>query len=151
MLRLSKLSGGRGAIEADKAFDASGLPVGHGTRSVAVWLLLLAALLWPLDVALRRIALGGTGVVATKNALARARRLEWRSFRPRLPSRAAAGHGSGNGNGSGDGTGADAGVTDQPPEVEEEPVYGPSQPVAKEVGTVSELLEKRQRRQTRRR
>jgi hypothetical protein len=149
MLRLSKLSGGRGAIEPAKAFDAAGLPVGHGTRSVAVLLLLLAALLWPLDVALRRIALGGAGVVAMKNVLARARQFEWRSFKPRLRSRAPAGHGNGHGNGRGGGKGD--GSTEGAAEGEEEPVYGPRQPVAKEIGTVSELLEKRQRRQSRRR
>jgi hypothetical protein len=149
LLRISKLSGGRGNIEPAKAFEAAGLPAGHGNRSVAVWLLLLAALLWPIDVALRRIALGGTGVVAMRNAFAKARRFEWRSFKPRLPARAGGGNGNGNGNGAAP-IPVGGGGAEEPDEVEE-PVYGPKEPVAKELETVSGLLEKRQRRQTRRR
>jgi hypothetical protein len=152
MLRLSKLSGGRGAIEPARAFDAANLPSGHGNRSVAIWLIVLAALLWPLDVALRRIALGGTGVVAMRTAWARARALDWRSLRPRRPARAVSGSADGRGKkgatvgvgGEADGTGAD---DDDLATV----AARPKEPVAKELGTVSELLEKRQRRQDRRR
>jgi Mg-chelatase subunit ChlD len=55
--RLSRLAGGRGPIEAAAAFDTDSLHKGHGRRTLTGWLLLLAALLWPLDCALRRLSL----------------------------------------------------------------------------------------------
>src|SRR5207244_363909 len=58
--RLSRLAGGRGAIGPAQSFDVRGLPAGHGRVPLAGWLLLAAALLWPVDVALRRLALHGT-------------------------------------------------------------------------------------------
>jgi Mg-chelatase subunit ChlD len=57
--RLSRLGGGRGAIAASAAFDQAGLPAGRRHLPLAAWLLGLAALLWPVDVALRRLALHG--------------------------------------------------------------------------------------------
>jgi Mg-chelatase subunit ChlD/uncharacterized membrane protein len=57
LVRLSRATGGRGAIKAAQAFDAAGLPAGRGRVALAGWLLLLAALAWPVDVALRRLAL----------------------------------------------------------------------------------------------
>jgi Mg-chelatase subunit ChlD len=56
--RLSRLTGGRGAIRPAAAFDARGLPPGRSRLPLAGWLLLLAALAWPVDVALRRLSLG---------------------------------------------------------------------------------------------
>ena len=56
LARLSQLSGGRGPIEAAAAFDPESLSKGQGRRTLTGWLLLLAALLWPLDCALRRLS-----------------------------------------------------------------------------------------------
>ena len=56
LARLSELAGGRGSIEAAAAFDTESLSKGHGRRTLTGWLLLLAALLWPLDCALRRLS-----------------------------------------------------------------------------------------------
>jgi Mg-chelatase subunit ChlD len=56
LARLSQLSGGRGPIEATAVFDTDSLHKGHGRRTLTGWLLLLAALLWPLDCALRRLS-----------------------------------------------------------------------------------------------
>ncbi|MFQ5523548.1 MAG: VWA domain-containing protein [Acidimicrobiia bacterium] len=55
---ISTATGGRGEIVASQAFDAEGLEVGVTERSYRWWFLLAAALLWPLDVALRRLRLG---------------------------------------------------------------------------------------------
>jgi len=57
LARLSQLAGGRGTIEATAAFDTDSLRKGQGRRQLTGWLLLLAALLWPLDCALRRLSL----------------------------------------------------------------------------------------------
>lgn len=78
--RLSRLGGGRGAIRAAAAFDPTGLPPGRASVALTGWLLLAAALLWPVDVALRRLALHGAATkaasrVAGRAALAVGRRL----------------------------------------------------------------------------
>jgi len=54
---LSAATGGRGEIDADQAFDPEGLEEGVTKRSLRWWFLLAAALLWPVDVALRRLRL----------------------------------------------------------------------------------------------
>lgn len=76
--RLSRATGGRGVIEAAAAFDKAGLPTGRGRVPLAAWLLLFAALAWPVDVALRRLALRGSVPVV--------RRLQqwrpWQRLRP---------------------------------------------------------------------
>ena len=64
LARVSALAGGRGPIEPAAAFDGAGLPVGHGRVALAGWMLLAAALLWPVAVALSRVALHGSGVAA---------------------------------------------------------------------------------------
>lgn len=81
--RVSKLSGGRGSITPARAFDPEGLPDGIARIALAGLFLLLAALLWPLDVALRRLSLHGTGIVAAKRAPKSA--AAW--LRARIPSR----------------------------------------------------------------
>ncbi|MDQ4069935.1 MAG: VWA domain-containing protein, partial [Actinomycetota bacterium] len=50
--RVSSLSGGRGAIQPAQAFEVGDLEPGRGRIALAGWLLLAAALLWPLAVAL---------------------------------------------------------------------------------------------------
>ncbi len=82
LVELSTRTGGRGAIEAEEAFDPAGLSAGRGRISLQGWLLALAALLWPIDVALRRLNLRGA--------------TEWRAVarrvvpRARLPKRSKA-------------------------------------------------------------
>ncbi len=57
MASISAATGGRGEIEAADAFDPEGLESGVSRQSFRWWFLLVAALLWPLDVALRRLRL----------------------------------------------------------------------------------------------
>lgn len=57
LLDVSRRSGGRGAIDPDDAFAEATLTEGRGRFPLAGGLLLLAALLWPIDVALRRLTL----------------------------------------------------------------------------------------------
>jgi Mg-chelatase subunit ChlD len=83
LARVSELSGGRGAIEAAAAFDVAELPAGRGRIPLAGWMLLAAALLWPLAVALSRVALHGSGVAALRTG----RRRLADSVRARIPAR----------------------------------------------------------------
>jgi hypothetical protein len=64
LVRLSRLASGRGAIEAAEAFDPESLSPGQARRALAGLLLVLAALLWPVDCALRRLSLSAPPVVA---------------------------------------------------------------------------------------
>ena len=57
MAGISAATGGRGEITPLQAFDPEGLVAGVSARSFRWWFLLAAALLWPLDVALRRLRL----------------------------------------------------------------------------------------------
>lgn len=57
LLRLSDLSGGRGAIEPSQAFDTADLAAGISEVDLGPLLLLLAALLWPIALALSRLSL----------------------------------------------------------------------------------------------
>lgn len=56
LLRLSELSGGRGAIGPTQAFDVADLAVGTREIDLANWFLLAAILLWPIAIALSRLA-----------------------------------------------------------------------------------------------
>ncbi len=55
MASISASTGGRGEIEAASAFDPEGLEAGVTEERYRWWFLLVAALLWPVDVALRRL------------------------------------------------------------------------------------------------
>lgn len=57
MASISAGTGGRGEISAAQAFDEEGLEEGVIERYFRWWFLLTAALLWPIDVALRRLRL----------------------------------------------------------------------------------------------
>jgi hypothetical protein len=57
MASISAGTGGRGEITAAQAFDEEGLEEGVIERYFRWWFLLAAALLWPIDVALRRLRL----------------------------------------------------------------------------------------------
>ncbi len=145
--RISALSGGRGEIEPAAAFAAAGLPAGSGRHDLAVWMLVLAALLWPLDIALRRLALHGTGVAQVRTALSGVRS---------VPKRVVTAFG---GRGRRRGVAGSAAAADV-----EAPVAGAAAVVAERqsrrrrrgaaipdpepqhVATLSELLDKRQRR-----
>lgn len=55
LLGISDGTGGRGEIRAEQAFDPEGLEPGVSERWYRWWFLLAAALLWPFDVASRRL------------------------------------------------------------------------------------------------
>jgi hypothetical protein len=57
MSSISAGTGGRGEITPAQAFDPEGLEEGVTERQFRWWFLLAAALLWPIDVALRRLRL----------------------------------------------------------------------------------------------
>lgn len=76
--RLSERTGGRGTITAADAFDPDGLPAGRARLALAGLLLVLAALLWPVDVALRRLALSQAAPPARNAAGRTLRRLRFR-------------------------------------------------------------------------
>jgi hypothetical protein len=80
--RVSQLAGGRGEIAPSEAFDPDGLDAGRSRVSLARWFLLAAALLWPVAVALSRLALRGT--VTAQAGYAGATALWW--LRTHLPS-----------------------------------------------------------------
>ncbi|HVL82028.1 MAG TPA: VWA domain-containing protein [Actinomycetota bacterium] len=70
-------SAGAGRVGPDprQAFDPDDLPPGRGSVPIAGWLLLAAALLWPVDVALRRLVVGQAGPAAVAAAASARRRL----------------------------------------------------------------------------
>ena len=78
MNRISITTGGRGAISPDQSWDAEGLSAGLRRVALAGPFLLLAALLWPLAVALSRLSLRGATAAGARagasNVLRRARR-----------------------------------------------------------------------------
>ncbi len=80
---ISDATGGRGAIEPAQAFDTADLRAGRSRWPLAGWFLLVAALLWPVAVALSRLALWG----AVTQRLAYARASVWYQVRTRWPSR----------------------------------------------------------------
>jgi Mg-chelatase subunit ChlD/uncharacterized membrane protein len=57
MASISSNTGGRGEIAVDEAFSPEGLEEGLTEKQYRWWFLLAAALLWPFDVALRRLRL----------------------------------------------------------------------------------------------
>ena len=65
---LSTRTGGRDEIEAKQAFDADGLRSGRAKVTLAGWLLLAAALLWPFGVAVSRLAYRGRAAGAGAKA-----------------------------------------------------------------------------------
>jgi Mg-chelatase subunit ChlD len=83
LANVSALSGGRGAIDPAHAFDVAELRAGHGHVRLAGWLLVAAALLWPVAVALSRVALHGSGAAAVRGG---GRRL-LEAVRSRVPAR----------------------------------------------------------------
>lgn len=66
LTELSARTGGRGRIEASAAFDVAGLEAGRARIPLQGWFLVLAALLWPVDVALRRLNFRGASGWRTK-------------------------------------------------------------------------------------
>ncbi|MGB8858152.1 MAG: VWA domain-containing protein [Ilumatobacteraceae bacterium] len=85
MARLSTETNGRGEIGAGEAWDGNGLTAGFRRLALAGPFLLLAALLWPLAVALSRLSLRGATVAGAKGGLATTGRRLRRAL-PRLGS-----------------------------------------------------------------
>ncbi|MDY7103898.1 MAG: VWA domain-containing protein, partial [Actinomycetota bacterium] len=83
LLRLSELSGGRGEITADQAFDVADLQAGSRQFDLTPWLVALAVLLWPLAVAMSRLA-WRRGALAQGAEKARSTASILASRRPRL-------------------------------------------------------------------
>jgi hypothetical protein len=73
----SVATGGRGRIAPGQAFDPADLPAGQGRVPLAGWLLLVAALAWPVAVALSRLRLGRSALDPVVRGA--------RSLRRRLP------------------------------------------------------------------
>lgn len=74
MTRISTAGGGRGEIEPGQAWDAEGLTAGFRRLALAGPLLLIAALLWPLAVALSRLSVRGATIAGARTGLATAGR-----------------------------------------------------------------------------
>ena len=94
--RVSEQTAGRGEIEITQAFDRDGSHAGRKRFPIARWLLLAAALLWPVAVALSRLALRGSVASRVQYAGASA---GWylrvaKSKLPTLPGRARPSEGS---------------------------------------------------------
>ena len=75
MQAISAITRGRGDIESAAAFDPTGLRGGSAKRALRNWLLLLAALLWPIDIALRRLTRRRAGAAHAARAGTLATRL----------------------------------------------------------------------------
>ncbi len=84
--QVSAITGGRGAVDASSAFDPGTLDPGRVRSALAPLLLLAAALLWPVAVAVSRLAPRGALVSGARD---RAGRLgDWaHAHRPALPGR----------------------------------------------------------------
>jgi hypothetical protein len=82
MSSISSSTGGRGEITPEQAFDPEGLEEGITETSYRWWFLLAAALLWPIDVALRRLR------ISRRERGDRKRSRSRRPARPTTPSAA---------------------------------------------------------------
>lgn len=82
---ISTGTGGRGEIEATAAFDPDGLHAGIRTLPLAGWLLLAAALLWPIAVAMSRLSLRGATVAASARGAGSGLARRLRTSLPSLP------------------------------------------------------------------
>jgi len=74
LARLSELTGGRGAITADMAFDAAGLTAGTRDVKLGSWLLVVAAFAWLIGAILSRLWLFGARRPATSSSTKSAKR-----------------------------------------------------------------------------
>jgi hypothetical protein len=61
---LATATGGRGAIDAEQAWDEADLRAGRTHVDLAPWFVLAACLLWPVAVAMSRLNLRGAPVLA---------------------------------------------------------------------------------------
>ena len=84
---LAARTGGRGAIEPAAAFDSAGLAAGQRRIPLAGWLLLAAALLWPLSVACSRLSLRTTTVAASARTAGATVTRRLRAALPKPPGR----------------------------------------------------------------
>ncbi|MGH9135513.1 MAG: VWA domain-containing protein [Acidimicrobiales bacterium] len=70
MGRVASLTGGRAEIEAAAAWHTAGLTAGRRLVNLLPWLLLAAALLWPVAVILSRLSVRGATVAGARDGLA---------------------------------------------------------------------------------
>jgi Mg-chelatase subunit ChlD len=91
---ISARTGGRGAIEPVDAFHAEGLVPGRHHVALTGWILLAAALCWPLAVALSRLTLRAGGMVGTALGAGAAIGRRVRDSLPSRPGGDLAGRGS---------------------------------------------------------
>lgn len=128
LIDVSRRSGGRGEIVPAEVFAAEGLAVGRGRVPLAAIALALAALLWPIDVALRRLNLHGRRVLPPLKVPRLLRRL------PRPPRRVGTSQ-------------RDPGIAPEAPP--DEPVVPPSEPAT--ATTLGRLLEQKRAEDAKRR
>ena len=128
---LSSLTDGRCEIQPDQAWDSAGLTAGFRNLALAGPFLLLAALLWPLAVALSRLSMRGATLAGAAAGLATARR-RMRASMPRLSS---------------DPHNAPAPTASRPRRVAAQP-SSHAKPTSKQTASVNELLAKKRARQS---
>jgi len=128
---LSTTTEGRGEIEPERAWDTAGLTAGFRNVALAGPFLLLAALLWPIAVALSRLSLRGATLAGAAAGLATARQ-RVRASIPRLAS---------------DPNNAPAGPASRPRRTAAQPRKS-AKPAGKQTASVNELLAKKRARQS---
>ncbi len=82
LARLAALTGGRADVAAERTFDAEGLRPGRVRHQLAGILLVLAALLWPCDIAIRRLSRRRALVAPGPSRRRRVPRPQWRRPTP---------------------------------------------------------------------
>lgn len=90
---ISDRTGGRGAIEPTEAFDREGLVAGIRSMALAGWLLLVAALVWPIAVALSRLSLTGSTPLGSVRSAGAGLTERVRASMPSRPGREPTRHG----------------------------------------------------------
>ncbi|MEZ5216650.1 MAG: glutamine amidotransferase [Ilumatobacteraceae bacterium] len=125
--RISTRSGGRGAVEPAAVFDRAGLRAGTRRFDLRGPLLLLAALLFPIAVALSRLSLRGASVQGAATGLRAAAKSAARKVPSILP--------------------ADPDNAPTPARSPDRPRRGPVSPAPPPAGTVGDLLAKKRARE----
>ena len=148
LARVSATTGGRGEITPAQAYDIDDLAPGVSRVALAGLLLVLAALAWPIAVALSRLS--STGRMVQLAGYGAGRATDWARDRvPRRPSRT---HGAGappaGGGGGGDGAGGGtrrSPVREKPAKVTDLETVARREREAAPPPTVNRLLERKRR------
>ena len=140
MARLSTESGGRGEITVAQAWDSDGLQAGFRRLALAGPFLLVAAILWPIAVALSRLSLRGATVAGARSGVAAA----GRRLRGALPRLATDPHHSPSKEAS---PSSQPRPSSQPTPRASTPSKPDGSPVGKQTAAVNELLAKKRARQ----